>query len=249
MLKKLIAPFLLPPGFVILLLIAIGGWLRFRKKHAPSLCALATAAILWIISITPVADLLMGTLESDLVIPQHADGDVILMLGGGVYDKSPDFSGTGAPGPGTMERMVTAARLHLRLGVPIVISGGKVYKTGDSVAKVTHRFLMDLGIPPSELIIEERSRDTFENALYCKAICEKNGFSRPLLVTSGYHIKRALLCFKKVGLDVRPFPCAITTWPHKDYGWQGILPSAGALQTTAEALHERWGLLYYSLRY
>ena len=205
------------------------------------------AALIWIFSLPPVADLLISGLEKGITVPSKVEADVILMLGGGLYDNSPDLSGLGTPGPGTMERMVTAARLHRRLGIPIVVSGGKVYATSGSIARITKRFLVDLGISPDAVILEDRSRDTYENALYCKAICEQRGFKKPLVVTSGYHLKRALLCFNKVGLTVTAFPCALTTWPGKRYGWQHWLPSAGALHTMAEACHEWIGLVYTRL--
>lgn len=224
--------------------------MALRKKHRRSGTGiLSIAALLWVVSISPFADLMMSGLESGLAIPDQPQGDVIIVMGGGFYDGSPDLSGKGAPGPDTMQRMVTGARLQRRLGGPIIISSGNVFKTSGSTANVAKRFLIDLGIPSQAVILENRSRDTYENALYCKAICDQEGFARPVLVTSGYHIKRALLSFQKVGLDPLPFPCALTTWPNKKNGWHSYLPTAGALKTTSAALHEWIGLIYYQMRY
>lgn len=247
--KKIIAAFLLPPGIFIFVLMIAGCRAFFKKNSTACLSMLSTATLLWLISISPVANIIKGRLESDLTIPNHLEADVIIMLGGSLYGKSPDLSGTGTPGPNTMERMVTAARLHRKINVPIIISGGSVYKTSPSMAKITKRFFVDLGIPADAIIIEDRSRDTYENAVYCKTICEKNGFTKPLMVTSGYHIKRAMLSFQKVGLEVIPFPCAITTWPDIQYGWHSFLPSAKAMAAAAAGLHEWIGLIYYRLRY
>jgi uncharacterized SAM-binding protein YcdF (DUF218 family) len=248
-LKKLITPFLLPPGIFIIILMVVG-YMALRKKHYRSgIGALSIVALLWMVSVAPFADFMMRSLESGLAIPDQPEGDVIIVLGGSVYGASPDLSGTGAPGPDTMQRMVTGARLQHALGIPIIISGGKVYKTSGSISKVTKRFLIDLGIPSQAVILENRSRDTYENALYSKAICDQKGFARPVLVTSAYHIKRSILSFKKVGLNPLPFPCAITTWPNKHYGWTSYLPRAGALATTSAALHEWIGLIYYNILY
>lgn len=247
--KKLITPLFLPPGIFIIILMVVG-CMALRKRHRRSgIGALSIAALLWMVSIGPFADFMMSGLESGLAIPDQPEGDVIIVLGGSVYGASPDLSGRGAPGPDTVQRMVTGARLQRRLGVPIIISGGKVHKTSGSIANVTKRFLIDLGIPSQAVILENRSRDTYENARYCKAICDQKGFARPVLVTSGYHIKRSILSFKKVGLNPLPFPCAITTWPNKQYCWHSYLPKAGALATTSAALHEWIGLLYYKMRY
>lgn len=248
-LKKLITPFLLPPGIFVLILSVFGLRALLKKHRKAGLCMLITAGCLWAVSLPLFADWMMGSLESDVAIPDPENTDVILLLGGALYEKAPDLSGTGAPGPDTLERMVTVARLYRRLKVPVVVSGGKVFKTDESIAKVTRRFLLDLGIPRKDVILEERSRDTYENALYCKVICQKKGFTNPLMVTSGYHIKRAKLSFEKVGLDITPFPCAITTWPGKRHGWRSFLPRAGALNTIYAALHEWMGLLYYQMRY
>ena len=219
-----------------------------RRRNRQAACiGYFCAALLWILSISPSADLLMGGLEKGLSIPDRANADVILMLGGGLFNGVADITGLGAPSAGTMERMVTAARLHRRLGIPIVVSGGRVFATGAPVAPIAKRFLVDLGIPPNALIIEDRSRDTYENAIFCKSICQAHGFKKPLMVTSGYHIKRALLCFDKVGLAVTPVPCGLTLSPDKKYGWQDYLPSAGALQTLAAACHEWIGLAYYGM--
>jgi uncharacterized SAM-binding protein YcdF (DUF218 family) len=245
--KKLITPFVLPPGIFVVLLGLAGSWaLRHKKRPAACICFVC-AVFLWTFSISPTSDLLMGGLERGLVIPTDIEADVILMLGGSLYEKSPDISGQGAPGPDTMMRLVTAARLHHRLGIPIVVSGGKVFPADTPIAHIAKRFLVDLGICPDAVILEDRSRDTFENALYCKSICEQHGFKNPLMVTSGYHVKRALLCFNKVGLTVTPFPCALTTWPGKKYGWRHALPSAGALHAVSSACHEWIGLLYSRL--
>ncbi len=249
-LKKVIAPFILPPGCFIVLLLALSGWAAHRKQRAFSLFTMAIGALLWILSIGPTADMLNRGLEADYTPDVAVHADVILMLGGDLYSGSPDFSGTGAPGPITMERLVTAARLHRKYRIPIVISGGKVFRSASqSIAGVTKRVLVDLGIPADAIILEENSRDTYENAVYSKRICETNGFKHPLLLTSGGHLKRALLSFHKIDFDVTPYPCGLTTWPGKPLHPHRFLPSAGALRATALALHEWIGLAYYGLVY
>ena len=60
------------------------------------------------------------------------------------------------------------------------------------------RFLTDLGVPDPMIIVEDKSRDTIENARYARQICERRGFVRPILVTSAYHLKRSVLSFSKV---------------------------------------------------
>jgi uncharacterized SAM-binding protein YcdF (DUF218 family) len=69
------------------------------------------------------------------------------------------------------------------------------------------------------------------------------------VVTSGYHLRRAVLAFDAVGMNVSPFPCGLTTYPGKRYHWYHWLPGARSLYGTSAALHEWLGLLYYRVRY
>lgn len=247
--KKIVTPFLLPPGLLILLLFGWGAWCARRKARSAALGVFGIGIFIWILSVTPTVDLLMSGLESDYPIPKDFHADVIIMLGGAVYPEVPDLSGKGAPGRGTMTRLVTAARLYRRLGVPIIVSGGNVFGQGASVADLAQRFLVDLGVPPAHILIEDHSRDTYENALLSKLICDRYGFRNPLVVTTGFHLKRALLSFEAVGMKVTPFPCGLTTYPGKEYHWYHWLPKAGSLSATSAALHEWLGLLYYRIRY
>jgi uncharacterized SAM-binding protein YcdF (DUF218 family) len=247
--KKIMTPFLLPPGLFILILVVCSVWsCRSGKRHLLRFF-LPAAGIIWLFSIGPIADALTRPLESAYPIPQTPQADVIIMLGGGIHAFAPDLTGTGTPGPATMERMVTAARLHRQLKAPIIISGGSVYGDRPSVARLTRRFLIDLGIPDDQIISEDQSRDTYENALFSKKLCTQHGFSQPLVVTSANHMRRSMLSFERVGLQVTPFPCALTTWPDKTIYLYSFLPSDEALAATASALHEWIGLLFYQLAY
>ncbi len=248
-LKKLITPFILPPGLLIAVLLAAGIWSVFKKNRwAAGLCS-GVGIALWLASSAPVADQLIRPLETAYPLPRSPRADVIIMLGGGSYPNAPDFSGIGVPSAGTLERMVTAARLSRHLDVPIIVSGGKLLPSDTPVAIITERFLIDLGIPQQQIILEHQSRDTYENAVFSKKICDQYGFNQPLLVTSGYHLKRAVFCFEKAGLPVTPYPCALTTWKEKEYDWRHALPDARNLSRTATALHERMGLMYYRMAY
>jgi uncharacterized SAM-binding protein YcdF (DUF218 family) len=192
-----------PPGLIILIALAFLPGSLIRQNARAALACFFIAALLWVFSITPTIDFLLGGLESGLDIPEKPRSDVIIMLGGGVFRGTPDFSGRSSPGGGTMERLVTAARLQRRLNIPILVSGGNVYNDNDiAVAPVAARFLVDLGIPPDMILIEDKSRDTYENALFSKGICGREGYGHPILVTTGYHMKRALYCFEMVGKDL-----------------------------------------------
>ncbi|WP_051309095.1 YdcF family protein [Desulfogranum japonicum] len=245
--KKIVTPFLLPPGLFIVLLagMAVKGF--FQRQNRAHRSFWAMAILLWLFSTGPFADMLAAPLERAYPVPADPGGDVIILLTGGAYDDVPDMSGIGAPAPNTIERLVTAARLHRKLQIPILISGGRVDSQRIPLSHVTRRFLLDLGIASQDILVEDRSRDTYENGLYSKQVCVQHGFTRPLLVTSAIHMQRAMFVSEAIGLHAIPFPCGLTTWQNKKYTWLAFLPSAASFKKTAAAMHEWMGLLYYQI--
>jgi uncharacterized SAM-binding protein YcdF (DUF218 family) len=86
-----------------------------------------------------------------------------------------------------------------------------------------------------------------ENARYSREILRKHGFSRPLLVTSAFHMRRSVDAFRRAGVKVTPLPASIVTSPESSLIWADFLPDSGALQGSATALREYLGLLFYRL--
>lgn len=247
-LKKIVAPWLLPPGIFILLLLIVGVALTFSRRWRIGLFNLALGLALWAVSTVPVSNLLIQGLESGYSIPKNPSADVIILLGGGVIQRVPDLSGTAAPSSSTLGRIVAAVRLYQRLRLPIIVTGGRVYGDADTaIATIAKRFLMELGVPDNQIIVEDRAQDTAQNARLTAAICRQHGFSKPILLTTAYHLKRSLMAFDAAGLQVIPFPAYFQGSTRSHYSWRHVLPRAGALYTSASALHEYWGMLYYRL--
>jgi uncharacterized SAM-binding protein YcdF (DUF218 family) len=239
--KKFITPFILPPGIFIAILIVSGPFFLRKSRKAGCLCIVVGVAI-WLFSISPVSDALMKGLEAGLTIPKDPKGDVIVLLGGGAYEGVKDLTGVGAPSEDTLSRIVTVVRLQKRLHIPVIVSGGAAFPWRKAEAPVGRRFLMDLGIPAGKIIIDDKSRDTFENARYVKEICEKKHFNKPILVTSAYHMRRSLLVFRMFNMAVTPVPSGFKTWDRR-YRWTDYLP--GDLGASRTACREYLGLLYY----
>ncbi|MDJ0991302.1 MAG: YdcF family protein [Desulfobacterales bacterium] len=246
-LQKLVKPFLWPPGIFILLLLGggIGYWARRRIGSA--LACLVIALVFWVTAVSPMADLLLRPLERryDRTLPTA--GDVIVMLGAAIHAGARDMDGTGAPSAEACERLLATARLHRRTGLPIILAGGRVYDHQSMMGPVYRRFLVDLGIPPDRIILEDRSRNTYENARFSWELCRRRGFRRPLVVTHAVHMPRAMFCFRKLGIPARPVPCGFRTWEGKEYHWPDFLPRS--FDGVAAALHEYWGLWAYRWQY
>lgn len=246
-LKKIITPFLLLPGLFVLFFLVSGFWRLLRGRPGRALLQLLLAVILWVPATPPVADRFLQGLESGLSIPEDPAGDVIIMMGGAVYENSPDLSGVGIPSEGTWERIVTVVRLQRRLKVPVILSGGQVYADRLPMGPIYRRFLIDLGVPEALILIEDKSRDTLENAEFSKALCKAKGFRRPIVVTSALHMKRTRLSFEKAGMQAVFFPAGFRTWKHKAYSWPAFLPQS--YEPLSDALHEYLGLLVYRFLY
>ena len=246
-LKKILISFFLPPGIFIVLLVISGIYFFLKRQWKICIINLLTGISLLAFSMAPVSDAMLMWLEYSFIIPKNQVGDVIILMGGGVYDKAPDMSGNGSPSEDMLGRVITAVRLQKKLGVPVIVSGGAAFKERAAEAPIVKRFLTDLGVPPDKVILEDKSRDTIENARFTQSICKKNGYKKPILVTSAYHMKRAVMSFKKIKMDVLPFPAHYRTWKDRIYIWEDYLP--GELENAATAIHEYLGLLFYMIAY
>jgi uncharacterized SAM-binding protein YcdF (DUF218 family) len=245
--KKLVAPFALPPGIFVLLLFILAARCAMRKRASAALGALAIGLLLWIGATVPTAVLLTRGLETRYPLPDPIDGDVIILLGGGYFDRAVDLTGTGFPAGDMAGRLITAARLQGRLRLPLILSSGQVSRHTQAGARIDQRILTDLGVPANQINVETASRDTAENAFYSQKICQREGYRRPILITSALHLPRAVRLFRAAGLDVLPVPAYRRTWEDQAFYWRSWLPSATALETTSDALHEYLGLTYYWL--
>ena len=97
--------------------------------------------------------------------------------------------------------------------------------------------------------LEDKSKDTFENAKYSIEICEKRGFTLPILLTSAFHLKRSYWVFEHLGMNINPFPAYFKTHDNPSYHWNSFLPNRNSLVSTSNALHEYLGLIFYKIYY
>jgi len=202
---------------------------------------------MWFLAIAPVSEVLRTGLTREFSnAGQLPRGDVIILLGGGADGRYLDLTGQrGILSEPMVVRTVTAARLYQRLPVPIIVAGGDPYHRGVTETGVAARYLAELGVPSDRIIQESNSRDTYENARMVKTICHRLGFKKPVLITSDYHLKRAVWCFERADLPVSPFANGLVTARDVSYAWQSFLPMS--FESTASYLHEYIGLVYYRL--
>lgn len=86
----------------------------------------------------------------------------------------------------------------------IIVSGGDASKTGKSEAAIYQNELLSLGIDSQDILLEQKSMNTYQNAEYTSKILKENQFDTFILVTSSLHIKRSLLYFSNFGITPKP---------------------------------------------
>ena len=245
--KKILTPFLIPPGLFIAIIIVLGIWFFYKNQKKIAYGYIIIAAVFWLASMKPVSDLFLSKLEYHFVLPESFSADVVIVLGGGMKDDVPDFSGNSALNSAGLERVFAAARIVKKKKIPIITSGGAVFSR-KAESEVAKRFLMDIGISGDEIIVENKSRDTYENALFSRKICLERGFNRVVVVTSAFHMPRTAMIFKKVGFeDIVYYPTGYRTSKKPKYYFTDFLP--GDMQNLSVAIKEYIGLAYYKIFY
>lgn len=211
----------------------------------------AAGLIAFLLSVPLVTDGLMALLQTvPPILPDQVGAagtladTAIVILSAGRRHEAPEYGGETVDGL-TLERLRYGARLARATGLPVLVTGGLATAHERSLADLMAETLAgDYGIEPRWR--EERSTNTMENARFSAALLRREGIGRVLLVTHGWHMRRALAAFRASGLTVLPAPTAFYgTAPDAS----DLVPSMAALRMSGYAVHELVGGLWYRLRY
>ena len=248
-LSKTIGIMLLPTNFLIG--IGVLGALLLATRIAPAgrKLLIASVMLLAICGFSPLGYLLLYPLEQQFP-PWDAAGSApagIVVLGGAI-DADVSAAHGVAVVAGAADRILASAALARRYpNARIIYSGGSPNLRSDArEADYAASLFESLGISSERLIMERRSRNTQENAEFSKALVSPKEGERWLLVTSAYHMPRAVGIFRKAGFTVEPYPVDWRT------GGRGNLlkPSRffiGGLGRIDTALREWMGLIAYRI--
>ena len=238
------------PSHVISLLAAAGlVLLCTRFCRAGRRLLVASLVLVIIFGILPVGRSLTAILEERFP-PWTAASlppDGIIVLGGAVEPEASAARGMASINDNA-ERVTETAALARRFpNARLVFTGGSanlVYAGPPESAFMLELF-DSFGIPRSRVQLEERSRNTVENARFTKALIDPKPGERWLLVTSAIHMPRAVGAFRKAGFPVEAYPVDWRTrgW---SYLWKPGWPLNG-LNATDFAAKEWVGLLAYRL--
>jgi uncharacterized SAM-binding protein YcdF (DUF218 family) len=153
------------------------------------------------------------------------------------------------PGSGigaiTLDRMRAGVVLARRTGLPILVTGGKLERDAEPIARQMARSLQDdFGI--AARWVEPEAKDTWENAAFSARLLHADGISSAYVVTDAWHMKRALMAFARTGISAIPAPIRFDRPP--TFELDELVPHISALQASYYAVHEWIGCAYYALR-
>lgn len=199
-------------SLIILTLIAVvGGLLKLRKRRLSAYVVWGFGAILFFgVGCGPLPDELLRQLQSGYEGEPMAAWQpraAIIVLGGGVQ-RVPGAAGVEVP-LFAYGRVAKGLELYLQCkragkACALVVSGGDPVEIGVSEAKVYGDALLKWGVDPSDLVLEGRSLNTWQNAQYCAAWLDEHPEDQVVLVTSGFHLRRAVLYFEHFGVRALP---------------------------------------------
>jgi uncharacterized SAM-binding protein YcdF (DUF218 family) len=258
-LSKLLPLFVYPFGFAIILLIF--GLLFKKKPKLLALCAFLALLILFVGGNPLLARFLAKSLEwQNLPTPGDLPrADAIVILGGGTESKAYPRPIVELNAAG--DRVMYGAHLFKDGKAPWILLGGgaitwqKQHST--TPAEEMGEVIKEFGITEKDYVLQSRSLNTYEEAVFDAEILRERGATRIILVTSAMHMPRALALFRKQGLEVIPAPTDFKVTENNaslnpEDEWQAIvfdfLPDSGSLSLTSVALKEYLGWMVYRLR-
>lgn len=224
-------------------------WTRWAR--AGRWLAAASLVLLGLAGLSPIGDLLMAPLENRFPSWDASRGapDGIIVLGGAII---PDLSTKRSMSElnEAAERITATAMLARTYpSARIVYSGGngRLLGSGRAEADAGGALLVSLGVEKSRLVLERNSRNTLENARFSKELVMPKPGERWLLVTSAYHMPRAIGIFRRVGFPVEAYPVDWRTGGDEDDTQLPFDAVSAGLRRTDTAVREWVGLVAYYL--
>ncbi len=241
-LSKVLWGLLSPASLMFLALLGAWWWQRRRPRLSRTLVAVPLL-FLAALGTLPLTHWVAAPLERRFPMPSPERVDGIIVLGGAL--DLPNTVDLRQPGlDGAAERMTQAVALTRRYPeAKLLFSGGSglVRNHSFNESQVAKALFDSLGVDPARTLYEDRSRNTWENALYSKKLADPQPGQTWLLVTSAWHMPRSVGCFRRIGWTVLPYP---VDYLGNNAGWLQFDAST-QLDLLTVVLHEWLGLLAY----
>jgi len=243
--------FLQPSNSLVLLAVVSGLLLAAGWRRAGGWLFGLSIAGLVICGFSPLGHLLVLPLEERFPPWEQGSGpppDGIIVLGG-----SFDTAVSGARGIVALneaaERLTAFAELARRYPqAKLVFTGGagQILFDREKEADIAGRLFAGLGLEPDRVLLEDRSKNTWQNALYTKDLVDPAPGERWLVVTTAWHMPRSIGCFRAAGFDVDAYPVDYRTRGRSDL-WRPFSAVSEGLRRVDTATREWIGLVAYRL--
>lgn len=205
--------------------------------------------VLLFFSLEPVSNALYRTLEDPppRTVRPEVTYDAVILLGGVVDERVQATYGVRAFNDNNERLLETFDLLRKGTARYAIVSGGSAYTTAEPTEAATlGNQLVEWGIDSDRVVLEDRSRNTYENAVYSSEIVRERGWKSVLVVTSAFHMPRASGCFRAVRLDVDTLPVDFRSYAGPFSGeW---IPRAKYLESSSIAIREWSGRAIYRAR-
>lgn len=249
-LSKTAAFLFLPSNFLFALGLLGVVLLATRFRSAGLKLLVGSFVLLLALGFLPAGDFAMRALEQRFPPWDASRGapDGVVVLGGAISPGLSRVYGSTQINDGA-ERVTVIPELARRYpNARIVYSGGdaSLLRTAGREADYLYPLLDSFGVPRQRVTLENKSRNTYENAVFTKDIVKPKPGERWLLVTSAFHMPRAIGCFRRAGFPVEAYPVDWHTRPRLRLAPLDDL--ASGLGRLDAAAHEWLGLIAYRLR-
>ena len=219
-----------------------------RNPHKKKRRGMVTLILMLLLTNPWLSDQVFSRWESEPLIISDETYDVAVILTG--MTKTDLIIGEQVQFMDGADRFIEPLRLYHQGRVKhLLISGGSgtLFRPDLKEGRVLQRLADQLKVAPEDLTLEGESRNTYENAKFTSDIL-KQSFSgkRVLLVTSSFHMRRAVACFAKQGAQVIPYPVDFRA-QNQGITYESLIPKAGALSRWGTLSHEWFGYLVYKL--
>jgi uncharacterized SAM-binding protein YcdF (DUF218 family) len=247
LLSKCIPPLFLPLGAALVMLLVALRWPRKGLILTPLL-------LLSLLGAPAVSDLLMRSLEDQFSYRSNKEcpkADAVFVFGGMLGLRS--HPGAGIEWNEAAERFNRAVDLYKTgtAGVLVLSGGAERYDNGVNEGELLKTKATALGVPDGAILVTRKAANTEEEANEIRQLIARKHWKRVLMVTSAYHMPRAMRLSADCLADLTPVPVAFET-PGPGSSWiykrpEYFIPQAQGLFVSERALREYMGILVYAV--
>ncbi len=240
---------LVAPITWVIVLALLGVPFRRKARQLPRwrrLAPLAAVVVLVLFSNEVVSNALVRSLEAPPLQSYRPEitYDTVVLLGGLVDERASQTYGVSAYNDSVERLTVTFDLLRQDHAKTAIVSGGSDASISVVEAVALRNQLVAWGIADDRVIVEDKARNTRDNAVESARIIHERGFTTVLIVTSAFHMGRARGCFRAVGIDADTLP--VDFRGHESSS--SLVPRAQYLENSTIALREWTGRAVYRVR-